>query len=207
VWGLEGKMQIARLFSIVALVLLLISCGTDFDDTVDVNELVSSGWEKYAAGEFDEALNLFNQAILADNQSSDAQIGIGWSFFGKQKAQSAINEFEKALVLKSDATDAYVGLSGAYLAVENYKSAIENAQAALDQQPDYTFAHNPLITSRNLHLVIAKSYYFLGNLEQSLDSIRTIDESIEVEKNNLESELPKILEKLTQNLAQGMTNE
>lgn len=200
-------MQIARLFSIVALVLLLISCSPDFDDTVDVNELVSSGWEKYEAGEFDEALNLFNQAILADNQSSDAQIGIGWSFFGKQKAQSAINEFEKALVLKSDATDAYVGLSGAYLAVENYKSAIENAQAALDQQPDYTFAHNPLITSRNLHLVIAKSYYFLGNLEQSLDSIRTIDESIEVEKNNLESELPKILEKLTQNLAQGMTNE
>ena len=200
-------MQIARLFSIVALVLLLISCGTDFDDTVDVNELVSSGWEKYEAGEFDEALNLFNQAILADNQSSDAQIGIGWSFFGKQKAQSAINEFEKALVLKSDATDAYVGLSGAYLAVENYKSAIENAQAALDLQPDYTFVHNPLITSRNLHLVIAKSYYFLGNLEQSLDSIRTIDESMEVEKSNLESELPKILEKLTQNLAQGMTNE
>ena len=119
-------MQIARLFSLVALVLLLISCGADFDDTVDVNELVSSGWEKYAVGEFDEALNLFNQAILADNQSSDAQIGIGWSFFGKQKAQSAINEFEKALVLKSDATDAYVGLSGAYLAVENYKSAIEN---------------------------------------------------------------------------------
>ena len=91
--------------------------------------------------------------------------------------------------------------------VGKIKSAIENAQAALDLQPDYTFVHNPLITSRNLHLVIAKSYYFLGNLEQSLDSIRTIDESMEVEKSNLESELPKILEKLTQNLAQGMTNE
>ena len=200
-------MQIVRLLFIAASLLLLIGCGADFDDTVDVNELVSSGWSKYEAGEFDEALNLFNQAILADNQNADAQIGIGWSFFGKQKAQSAINEFEKALVLKSDATDAYVGLSGAYLAVENYKSAIENAQAALNQQPDYTFEHNPLITSRNLHLVIAKSYYFLGNLEKSLDSIRTIDESIEIEKSNLESELPKVLEKLTQHLAQNMSSE
>ena len=197
-------MQFFSLLSIWALLLLLAGCGPDFDDAVNVDELVSSGWMKYEAGEFDEALNLFNQAILADNQNSDAQIGIGWSFFAKQKAQSAINEFEKALILKSDATDAYVGLSGAYLAVENYKSAIENAQTALNQQPDYAFEHNPLITNKNLHLVIAKSYYFLGNLERSLASIRIIDESVEIEKSNLESELPKVLEELTQNLAQSM---
>jgi tetratricopeptide (TPR) repeat protein len=200
-------MQIVHLLSVFALLLFLIGCGPDFDDVIDVNQLVSSGWAKYEAGEFDEALNLFNQAILADNQNSEAQIGIGWSFFGKQKAQSAINEFEKALILKSDATDAYVGLSGAYLAVENYKSAIENAQEALNQQPDYIFEHNPLITKRNLHLVIAKGYYFLGSLEKSLDSIHTIDESIEIEKSDLESELPKVLEKLTRSLAQNMYGE
>jgi len=79
-------MQIVRLLFIAASLLLLIGCGTDFEDTVDANELVSSGWSEYEAGEFDEALNLFNQAILADNQNADAQIGIGWSFFRQAKS-------------------------------------------------------------------------------------------------------------------------
>ena len=64
-------MQIVHLLSVLALLLFLIGCGPDFDDVIDVNKLVSSGWAKYEAGEFDEALNLFNQAILADNQNSN----------------------------------------------------------------------------------------------------------------------------------------
>lgn len=188
------------------LVILFAGCGPDFDNPIDPHNdpdgiaLVQVGWQDYETGRLDEAFVKFRQAFARNAENADARVGIGWSLFQKQDVQAAINEFQQALAMDGNAVDAHVGLAGAFLATEEYSSAIEHAQAVLSQQPDYMFAHDPLITSRNLHLVLAQGYFYLDDFARAQDEINIVDASIEINPENAESDLLRALEELTQSV-------
>ena len=184
----------------------LVGCGPDFDNPLDPKNnpggsvLIDKGWTSYERGDIDEAITKFRQAINLAPQNVDARVGLGWSLFLDQDAQGAINEFQSALNMDANAVDAHVGLAGAFLSIEAYQSAIDHAQAALQRRPNYTFVHNPLITSENLHLVPAEGYYYLGDYTKAMEEIATVDASVEIDPDNVESDLLRALEELTQSI-------
>ena len=202
---IRHMLQVAWMFAIVAII-VFISCGPDFDNPLDPKNnpegsaLTAAGWANYESGKLDKAVTQFRQAITQNSQDLEARVGLGWSLFQNQDVQGAINEFQLALVVDPNAVDAHAGLAGAYLATEGYKSAIDHAQSALRLQPKYTFAHDPLITSKNLHLVLAESYYYLGDFTRAQEEIGIVDPSIEIDQNNIESDLLMALEELTQSI-------
>jgi tetratricopeptide (TPR) repeat protein len=188
----------------LAVVCLIAACGPDFNNPLDpenspdVRILVRDGWTSYEAGNVDAAIAKFRQATTQDAQNVEAYTGLGWSLFQNQDVQGAIDAFQRALAIDANAVDAHVGVAGAFLAAERYQSAVEHAQTALRLKPDYIFAHNPLITSKNLHLLLAQGYYYLGDFTQAIEEVNIIDPTIEVDSNNAASDLLRILEELTQ---------
>ena len=203
---IKGRNRNLVQLTIWLLVVLFAGCGPDFDNPLDSHNdpdgiaLVEVGWQDYETGRLDEAFVKFRQAFARNAENAGAKVGIGWSLFQKQDVQAAIDEFQQALEMDGDAVDAQVGLAGAFLATEEYADAIEQAQAVLRQQPNYVFAHDPLITSRNLHLVLAQGYFYLDDFARAQDEINIVDASIEIDPENTESDLLRALEELTQSV-------
>lgn len=191
---------------VLASITILAACGPDFDNPLDPKNapdnsgLIEAGWLDYESGNIDEAVTKFRQVTTKDPQQAEARIGLGWGLFRQQDAQGAINEFQTALVIDPDAVDAHVGIAGAFLTTEKYQSAIDHAQAALRLKPNYTFAHDALITSENLHLVLAEGYYYLGDYTKATEEVTIVDASVEVDQGNIASDLLRVLEELTQRI-------
>jgi hypothetical protein len=97
--------------------------------------------------------------------------------------------------------DACAGRSFVNLALNEYVKAIEDVDAVILEQfeynynyKDYAFRHDASVSRNDLVLVVAESYFMLGNYETCLETLLWIDDSIE-ETNNPE-ELAMIIEQL-----------
>jgi tetratricopeptide (TPR) repeat protein len=134
--------------------------------------LTFEGWDDYRKGSDNEkAQDLFNNALNLDPTHSEALNGLGWLDFrgaaqadGQEQTQlleAAKTNFQKATASDPDNVDAWVGLAGVELAKGNWPQAASSALAALNLDSRYFSAHDN-IDYRDVHLILAESYFFLG---------------------------------------------
>ena len=176
-----------RLHAATALLLLAIGTtgcggGTSVGGTYGSAETTTfEGWVAYKDMSDAKAEELFKNALSLDPGFSEAHNGLGWLDFrragqveGEKQSEyltAAKVDFERATASNPENTDAWAGLAGAELASGSYAEARDAANRALSLNSRYFSSHDN-IDYKDLHLVLAESYFFLGwftNTQQTPD--------------------------------------
>ena len=181
-----GRFEYRR---IVAMGLLLGSCwlggcgmmwggGGATGPSGDVQILIEEGWNAYEVGDYMAAISKFNRVIAIDDRNAEAYNALGWCYFALRMLESAKLNFMTAKEITPTYIDPYVGLAGVHLADNNYTSGASYAEQAIALEPasfdfrpadpasNYQFSHNPDINAFGLRLVLAESFYYMGNFSR-----------------------------------------
>jgi tetratricopeptide (TPR) repeat protein len=92
------------------------------------------------------------------------------TLFRMTQLADCISSFQAALAKDAQNADALAGIALAYLANDEYDQAITNANQVLAINPSYSFAHGN-VTSRNLRILLAESYYYKGDFENAQSQV------------------------------------
>ncbi len=79
-----------------------------------------------------EAVYMFNQAIMKDPKSYKAHYNLGYIYFIQDKPNMALAEFKKSVKYKDDFSYGYYNMGCAYLKLKDYRNAKYNFFRALD---------------------------------------------------------------------------
>ena len=153
-----------------ALLMGLPGCGEEEPEGPTAEEITNEGWSLYAARDYASALAKFDEAIAEDSNYVDAYVGMGWSYGKLTQLADCISSFQLALAKDAQNADALAGIALAHLANDEYDQAIAKANKVLAANPNYSFAHGN-VTSRNLHIVLAESYYYKGDFEDAQSQV------------------------------------
>ncbi len=154
-------------------VLVGISCGEDKQPTgpveePSVNEQMELGWGYFERAVYDSAKMEFEEALALVPSHADAHNGLGWSVLflalppSNEPMDEAVTAFEQAITYELFAADPQVGLAIAYQSEDDFQSAVDNAREALTLEPTYSFRHRQTINYLDIHLILAQSYFGLG---------------------------------------------
>ena len=97
--------------------------------------LNDNGLMLYEDGEYDKALDDFNEALLLDKGYTDCYINRGNVFLKKEEFQKALDDFNAAIELKPNGNEALSGRARAYLNLKEYDKALEDINLALKIKP------------------------------------------------------------------------
>ena len=165
--------------SVLVLVILCISgCGED--EKEDPGQLLKEAWKYYEAGEYDKADRTFDKVL--DSQPNSTQqiemyVGLGWTCGKTAMLQESIANFQSVLSVEPQNADALAGMAFAYLADDQYDQAIAYAKQALASNPGDSLEYCG-VTSRDLHIVLAESYYCKGELENAQNELAELDPTV-----------------------------
>lgn len=154
------------------------SCGggTGVGGTLGSPEaLTFEGWEAYQSVRYDRAEELFQNALGLDSGFSGAYNGLGWVNFSRagqeedagkrwQLLSRAKSNFKEATDRNSNSADAWVGLAGVEVTLGKWAAARDAANKALEENKRY-FSWHDNIDFRDVRLILAEAYYFLGAFE------------------------------------------
>lgn len=170
---------------VIFIVLFLFSCGGgNINQPViqeSAQEFVRQGWKSYEEGDYDTALSKFGRAKKLDPNFAEAYSGLGWTNFGIQDLTSAGQSFIQANSLDSLSIDPIIGSVFVEFERNMYQNAITWAKKAFARDSvkfggkttqRYVFKHNSRANYTQVHKIVALSYYYLGEFEQSYNHIR-----------------------------------
>ncbi len=182
--------------------LSFLACSPDLPEpTADF--YAKQGWSQYKNGQYEDAKNSFQSAQQLDQDSTEAALGLGWLAFVKsvdrQALELAKSELEKALLLANQngdrdlLDDARAGLAGINLSLELYQDAIMYGEQIRD---DYQFTRGqPRFGSKELTLLLAISYFHLGEYDQSVEKIQQVNPNFSWQSGDPPGKILKELEK------------
>lgn len=191
------SLSFAFVLALLALIFSISGCG-DEEEGVSVQD----GLESLKAGDHEDAKGIFEDVI--ENESDmdilvEAYVGLGWAGGKMLNRQESIASFENALSMKPQDADALAGVAVAYLADGQYDQAIDRANQALAVKSDYSFEPAG-ITARDLHIVLAESYYYKGDFDKVEEQLNILDPTrppLDPTKPEYPAELLKELERIT----------
>jgi serine/threonine-protein kinase len=108
-------------------------------DTAEVQALLASADDNLAAGDLDDAMDDYAEALKYDPGSLVAQDGLlelGWSFFDARDYDEAADAFDSVLDADSSHSEARYGYGRVLLAEEEYDEAVEHLALATEFDPD-----------------------------------------------------------------------
>ena len=172
-----NRLHIVTTFIVAVFALMITHCGKDTAPTepdVDVSENIMKGWEFFEQipPDYPAALEQFSGAILLNPNSAEAYIGRGWTYsrlaFGSDDINysRAVDDFDRAINRGGTVLDAWAGLALVQLVLNDYEGAISSADSVVLAEPNYVFAHDTEVTARDLQLVKAQAYFFLGKYDE-----------------------------------------
>lgn len=105
------------------------------------SDAISEWWYKNGLnslwlGNYDSALNYFENAVSKNPDRAEAWIQVGFCKVKQGKNSDAIRAFEQALRLRPDSVEAHNKLGDAYYFAGNYLRAIESYKRAVALRPD-----------------------------------------------------------------------
>ena len=177
--GVPMTKRILLLLPILACSIILLCCCGDGDDNgpdVTPEQLTNQGWTKFAAGDYTNATLDFKAAIGLNANYADAYLGLGWAELKKSSAGLAESAFDAYLLKSSDSNGivaANAGLVFAYHAQDKFQDAIDQAEDFLSSNPSWSYTQrDPSTDYLDIALVLAYSYYEIGEFQSSLDVIK-----------------------------------
>lgn len=93
------------------------------------------GLISYNKGEYDKALDYFNEALKLDKGYSDCFVNRGKVLLKKEEFQKALDDFNAAIELKPNDSEAFAGRAEAYLNLKEYDKGIEAINKAMVIKP------------------------------------------------------------------------
>lgn len=194
-----------KLFKYIILILFLIfACdadnGTDPDLTAE--ELIAQGWENFESADYSAALTSFEEAISKDETIADAFNGAGWTNGRLTNLTDAVSRFSSAITLNANLTDAHAGLAFAHNAQKSYQSAINSANTAIGLESGWDFSHDETLDYKDLHLLLAESYFATLDFTSSLAQVQILNPSFTADVNTFDgrSALAAEIERLRQSV-------
>jgi tetratricopeptide (TPR) repeat protein len=194
-------MKIGKYIFCLSIFLLIINCELQDGITPpdeNVEELVNEGWEQFKSGNYQLALETFQDAIARDNNYAEAYNGAGWASARLTNLSNAVSYFTQCISLNASLVTAHAGLAFVYNAQKEYESAINSANKALSLRSNWLFTYDESIGYKDLHLILAASYFALGNFSQSLAQVQKLNPSFTADFNTYEgkSALAEEIERL-----------
>ena len=92
-------------------------------------------------GEYNCALENFNEAEKLNPKNADAYCGLGYAYINKNEYDCALKNFNEAIKLDPEHADAYCGLGTAYIIKENFSYAITAFNTAIEKNPEHVNAY------------------------------------------------------------------
>ena len=144
--------------------LLIISSSTLFGQNQNVEELIKEGIELHDAGEYEEAIDRYNEALEIDSTHMLAVYEISLSYL-------ALKDFENAILYSTQVIDsnneqlssgAYAVKSESLAEMEKVDEAIELLYEGLEKNGAKSI----------LHFNLALNYYKKGDIDKTLEHIK-----------------------------------
>lgn len=157
------------------------------DATINqIISLIQSGWQSFSNRNYDDALTKFDQAVSLSRASSrydslqaEAECGRGWSRAYRREFSLAksdlLNSLAHQSVSQSVSLNSKAGLAFVHHASNEFSSAIQRALEVLNVNPNYVFAYDNRVYHKRLRLVLAQSYYTLGDFQSAAQQLDIID--------------------------------
>jgi tetratricopeptide (TPR) repeat protein len=133
------------------------------NDPANFELYVELGMAYFHAGQLDEAMAAFRQAIVLNPSAASAYNGMGRVYYHTGPAQAAIEAYEHAIALDRHYIDPYYGLGILYSAkLGNYDAAIDAFQRGLEHNPGEAF----LVAS------LGGTYARMGRFDEAIASLQ-----------------------------------
>ena len=169
----------------ILLVFMLFSCGGDNitgPSAGSADKLVKDGWGLYEIGQYNEALSKFSSAIKLNPSHADAYNGLGWTHFALHNISQSAVQFKNAYEKSSQNIDILVGYTLISYESNNYSTnngslkwglqAVEIDSVSFDMDGvDYIFSHNSKVTAREFRKMMALSYFYNGEFDESYEEL------------------------------------
>ena len=160
-----------RKINVLISLLLIISSTTLFGQDQNVDALIKEGIELHDAGEYEEAIDRYNEALDLDSTHILAVYEISLSYL-------ALKDFENAILYSTQVIDSNNEQlsSGAYAVKSESLAAMEKVDEAIE------LLHEGLEKNKNksiLHFNLALNYYKKGDTDKTLEHIKT---AIDIDK-------------------------
>ncbi len=165
---------------------LVISLEGRKDLTADIRALIQQGWDAFVNQDYGSAHSLFQKGLTLigsvtayDSLKAEAYVGRGWSNGFLRDYVTSRSDFKRALgisvISQSAQQNAYAGLVIVGYALNEYEEAINNALLILGAAPDYVFSYDNRIDFKKIRLVLAQSYYSIGNFTEAAAQLDILD--------------------------------
>ena len=160
-----------RKINVLISLLLIISSTTLFGQDQNVDALIKEGIELHDAGEYEEAIDRYNEALDLDSTHILAVYEISLSYL-------ALKDFENAILYSTQVIDSNNEQlsSGAYAVKSESLAAMEKVDEAIE------LLHEGLEKNKNksiLHFNLALNFYKKGDTDKTLEHIKT---AIDIDK-------------------------
>lgn len=168
--------RIASTVAFSLLMLLICSCSqkeapSTAPPIFDVDRNLSLGWDRVLAGDYEQAIDIFNGVLDHSADNPEAILGKGWTFAFLAEYDSAIAALQLVSDDDSIGIDADMGFAVIYRDYPDYRGAIEKASDVIESDPDYVFSRIPSIDYKDAHLIKAQCYYRIGGADLELARI------------------------------------
>jgi tetratricopeptide (TPR) repeat protein len=141
-----------------------LGCGDNGGGSGDPVQLANEGWDFFVTGEYNSAIDKFQQAVALDEDLESGWDGLGWTYARLGNIEAADSTFLEVFRRVGNAgADTYAGLALVSLALKNYELASDQAGFALDVSGgNYEFKYDPSVTAVTMRLVRAISRFHQG---------------------------------------------
>ncbi len=176
---------IKALFLVTFLTFALSGC--DGEDGPSGPELTADyltelGWDSFEQFDYQSALDDFKAALGKNPDHADANNGAGWS---AGKLHGHLNEapayFAKSLQIDTTVYDALGGWTFVVFQTGDYEAAIDKADSLLHRRPVWQFHHEQTLDHFDIRLVLAVSYFNIGEFEASYETVRFLNRYFETD--------------------------
>lgn len=181
-------MNLTRQLVVYFLTIIVLTGCSFYEETVTSAEnLLTIAWDYFEQGNYQAAYNKFDAALDMDPKNISAYHGRAWSALLLSDSQNALSDFNSTIYYGDSGLDPIAGLAFAYHANQNYSAAITKAISVLTANSYYYFEYKPLINYRDLQLILAMSYFHLGNLGSAYNYILLLDPEISIDQNDADT--------------------
>jgi serine/threonine protein kinase len=108
---------------------------------LQADDFYKNGYLYYVKGDYDLAINEYNQAIKLNSNYGKAYFKRGLAHHKKNNFVQAIKDYDKAIELKPEYIDAYYNRGNAFCSKKNYAQAVEDFNKVLELQPKNALAY------------------------------------------------------------------
>jgi tetratricopeptide (TPR) repeat protein len=123
----------------------------------------NGGWIQFEAGEYQDAVEFFLQAIELDSTLADAHVGAGWSYARLGELGLAHHHFYQVYDYSDHPNaDALAGHCAVSHATRQYTRAVATGRSVTYVDTLWVFSHDATVDIRDVRLLIAQSAFAMG---------------------------------------------